>query len=87
MEKIKGWNYNTEDFIDEIETTDLSVYLEDQMYLPIQYKGIVIEQPPYLGDGRYSMYQLEKICNQFKEYCHQQNIIKNNVMKHLAELK
>jgi len=62
-------------------------YLTDDMYLPIMYKGIKVEQPFYQGDGCHSVKELEQICNQFKEFCHQQAVIKQNCMKHIVELK
>ena len=62
-------------------------YMSDDMYLPIMYKGIIVQQPFYSGDGNHSVKELQEICNQFKEFCYQQAIIKQNVMKHLVELK
>lgn len=62
-------------------------YMTDDMYLPIQYKGIKVNQPFYSGDGNYSVAQLEAICRQFQEYTHQQAVIKQNCMKHIVELK
>lgn len=63
------------------------VYMDDYMYLPIEYKGKLIDKPFYKGNGNHSVKQLEEICQQFNEYCHQQAIIKQNAMKHLIELK
>jgi hypothetical protein len=63
------------------------VYMSDDMYLPIHYKGIKVEQPFYPGDGNLTIYQLEKLCRQFQEYVHQQQVIKQNCMKHIIELK
>ena len=62
-------------------------YMSDDMYLPIMYKGVLVQQPFYSGDGTHSIRELQEICNQFKEFCHQQAVIKQNVMKHLVELK
>jgi hypothetical protein len=62
-------------------------YMSDDMYLPIRYKGIKVEQPFYSGDGNHSVAELEKICRQFQEYLHQQQIIKQNCMKHIVALK
>jgi hypothetical protein len=62
-------------------------YLSDDMYLPIHYKGMKVEQPFYSGDGNHSVVELEAICRQYKEYVHQQQIIKQNCMKHIVELK
>jgi hypothetical protein len=63
------------------------IYMSDDMYLPIHYRGIKVEQPFYSGDGNHSVAELQKICNQFREYVHQQQIIKQNCMKHIIELK
>lgn len=63
------------------------VYMSDEMYTPIHYKGIMVEQPFFEGKGNHSVKQLEEICEQFKEYIHQQQIIKQNCMKHIVELK
>jgi hypothetical protein len=68
-------------------TDEMLVYMSDDMWLPIHYKGIKIEQPYYSGDGNHSVVELEKICNQFKEYTHQQQIIKQGVMKAFVDLK
>lgn len=62
-------------------------YMSDDMYLPIHYKGIKVEQPSYDGEGNHSVAELERICKQFKEYCHQQQVVKQNCMKHIVELK
>ena len=63
------------------------VYLSDEMYTPIHYKGMIVEKPFFSGNGNHSVSELESICNQFKEYCHQQSVIKQNCMKHIVELK
>lgn len=65
----------------------IGVYLSDSMYLPIQYKDTLVELPHYNGKGNHSIASLEALCEQFKEYCHQQAIIKQNCMKHIVELK
>lgn len=70
----------------ELKTEHL-VYMSDEMYTPIHYKGMIVEQPFFEGKGNHSVAQLEAICEQFKEYVHQQQIIKQNCMKHIVELK
>ena len=67
--------------------TEHLVYMDDEMYTPIRYKGIIVQQPSFSGRGNHSVKQLEDICEQFKEYVHQQQIIKQNCMKHIVELK
>lgn len=62
-------------------------YMTDEMYTPISYKGRIVEQPFFEGKGMHSVAKLEEICEQFKEYYHQQQIIKQNCMKHVVELK
>lgn len=68
-------------------TDEQMQYMSDDMYLPIMYKGVLAQQPFYSGDGNHSIKELQEICNQFKEFCHQQAIIKQNCMKHIVELK
>lgn len=68
-------------------TEEQSTYLTDDMYLPIHYKGIKVEQPFYSGDGNCSVRQLEALCKHYKEYAHQQQIIKQKCMQHIVELK
>jgi hypothetical protein len=63
------------------------VYMDDAMYTPIYYKGMIVKEPFFEGKGNYSVAQLEAICEQYKDYCHQQAIIKQNCMKHIIELK
>jgi hypothetical protein len=70
----------------ELKTEHL-VYMSDDMYLPIHYKGYKAEQPYYSGEGNLSVNELQKLCNQFTEYTHQQAVIKQNCMKHIVELK
>lgn len=53
----------------------------DKFILPDNY--IPIEQPYYKGDGQHSVNELQELCNQFKEYCHQQAIIKNELIKEI----
>lgn len=77
--------------INELSTDELSnnqmQYMSDDMYLPIQYKGIKTEQPFYSGNGNHSVRELEQICREYQEYAYQQSIIKHNCMKHIIELK
>jgi len=63
------------------------VYMSDEMYTPIYYKGMIVKKPFFEGKGNHSVAQLEAICEQFEEYVHQQQIIKQNCMKHIVELK
>ncbi len=57
------------------------------MYLPVHYVGMVVDEPHFKGRGYHSVAQLEDICAQYREYFHQQAIIKQNCKKHLVELK
>lgn len=63
------------------------MYLSDEMYTPIHYKGMIVQQPYFQGKGNHSIVELEEICEQFKKYVHQQQIIKQNCMKHIIESK
>ena len=56
----------------------------DKYILPDHY--IPIEQPYYKGDGQHSVSELQKICKDFAEYCHQQAIIKNELIKEIKSL-
>ncbi len=56
----------------------------DKFLLPDHYTPI--EQPYYHGDGNHSVEQLEKLCNAFQEYCHQQAIIKQVLIKEIKSL-
>lgn len=68
-------------------TEEQKQYLTDDMYLPIHYKGMKVEQPFFQGKGQLSVKELEDLCEQFQEYVHQQQVIKQNCMKHIVELK
>ena len=68
-------------------TKEQEQYLSDDMYLPIHYRGIKVNQPFYEGDGILSVDKLQKLCNQFQEYCHQQAVIKQHLKNIVVELK
>lgn len=69
-------------------TTEQEGYLSDDMYTPIYYlRHGMTERPRYKGKGNHSILQLEAICKQFEDYVHEQNIIKQNAMKYVVELK
>ena len=68
-------------------TQEHIVYLSDDMYLPIQYKGIKVEQPFYPGDGICDVSELQDLCKQFKEYVHQQQVIKQSCKEIIVGLK
>ena len=67
--------------------TEHLVYMDDYMYMPIHYKGNKVKEPFFEGKGNHSVTQLEELCEQFKEYCHQQAVIKQKCMQHVVELK
>lgn len=46
----------------------------DRYILPDQY--LLQPEPNYKGDGMHSVAELQKICREYQEYCHQQAIIK-----------
>jgi len=62
-------------------------YMSDEMYTPIHYRGMIVKQPHFEGKGMHSVAKLEELCEQFKDYMHQQQVIKQNCMKHIVELK
>lgn len=49
----------------------------DKDFLPDHYE--LKEMPFYSGNGNLNVTQLEALCNDFKEYCHQQGIIKDKL--------
>lgn len=61
---------------------DLGMNINSDRYiLPEQYTPI--EEPFYKGDGNHSVHSLQELCKQFKEYCHQQSIIKQTLIREL----
>ncbi len=66
---------------------EYEVYMTDEMYTPIHYKGMMVEQPRFKGKGKHSVKELEDICEQFMEYVHQQQVIKQGCMKSVVHLK
>ena len=54
----------------------------DRYILPEQYTNVQPE-PYYEGDGNHSVAELQKICREYKEYCHQQAIIKQVLIQHI----
>lgn len=40
-------------------------------------------EPHYKGDRFHSINKLQELCNKFKEYCHQQAIIKQQLIEHI----
>ena len=67
------------------EISTVSPFLKDEMYLPIGYKSI--DLPIFTGAGDHSVRQLEEICVQYAAYCHQQQIIKQNLMEIVCDLR
>lgn len=55
----------------------------DKSILPEQYRYQF--QPFYKGDGELNVKQMEDLLNKFKEYVHQQDIIKVELIKHILE--
>lgn len=58
--------------------------VSDIHILPAGYK--YVEQPFYIGDGNHSVHELQELCKQFTEYCHQQAIIKQELIKEIQSL-
>lgn len=56
----------------------------DKHILPAGYTPV--EQPYYKGDGVHSVQELQDLCKQFMEYCHQQAIIKQELIRELKSL-
>ena len=53
----------------------------DKFILPDHYKPIQV--PTYQGAGHHNVLELEELCRQFEEYCHQQAIIKSELIKEI----
>lgn len=56
----------------------------DKYILPNGY--VPIEQPYYKGDGVHSVKELQELCNKFSEYCHQQSVIKQSLIREIQSL-
>lgn len=55
----------------------------DKFLLPDFYTPV--EQPFYQGKGVHNVSQLEALCEQFKEYCHQQALIKQRLIEEIKK--
>ena len=44
---------------------------------------IPVPEPVYRGDGQHSVTELQQIIRQYKEYCHQQALIKQALIKEI----
>ncbi len=53
----------------------------DKFILPDHY--IPVPEPVYRGDGQHSVTELQQIIRQYKEYCHQQALIKQALIKEI----
>lgn len=54
----------------------------DKFLLPDHFKTVV-SQPYYKGDGEHNIKELQKLCNEFKEYCYQQALIKQRLIEEI----
>lgn len=55
----------------------------DKTLLPEHYT--YVEAPFFTGEGNHNVPELEAICKQYKEHTHQQQIIKQELLKYLEE--
>lgn len=55
----------------------------DSFLLPEHYKAI--SEPHYKGNGEHSIKELQELCNNFKEYCHQQALIKQKLIEEIKK--
>ena len=55
----------------------------DKAILPKHYA--LQEKPYFKGYGQHSVYELEILCEQFKEFCYQQSIIKVELIKEVLK--
>lgn len=58
---------------------DKEIYMDDIMYLPLHYHNMQVKEPFFEGRGNLNVKELEDLCEQFKEYIHQQAVIKQNL--------
>lgn len=72
--------------LEEITKDEMAFY-DDLMYLPIQYHNNIAKEPFFEGRGNHSISKLEDICEQFKEYVHQQQVIKQGLKRIVIELR
>lgn len=52
--------------------------IQEKQLLPPHYTQI--DEPFYKGKGEHGVISLEDLCEKYKEYCHQQRIIKHRLM-------
>lgn len=74
--------------INNIEVDDSIIGMNprfDKALLPSYYE--YQEEPYYPGDGNLSVSKLQELCNKFKEYCHQQALIKQQLIEHINSPK
>lgn len=58
--------------------------LDDRVLLSKEIYPFLAKQPFYKGDGMHGVTELQDICKQFKEYCHQQALIKQELLLRLG---
>lgn len=58
--------------------------LDDRALLPKNIYPNLAKMPFYSGEGAHSAAELQEMCQQFKEYCHQQSIIKFSLLSRLG---
>jgi len=69
-----------------IENLDDRVLLSKEIYVLLSkeiYPSLA-KQPFYKGDGMHGVTELQDLCKQFKEYCHQQALIKQELLLRLG---
>ena len=59
----------------------MKTQIKESELLPSHY--VKAEEPFYTGDGNHSVLQLEKLCNQYKEYAHQLKIREQTLLQKL----
>lgn len=58
----------------------LGLNIESDRYLLGTYQTTAVSKPYYRGGGKLSVKELEKLCEEFEEYCYQQALIKNKLI-------
>lgn len=58
----------------------------DKAILPQHYISFYQVEPYYQGDGVHSVHALQTLCKEYKERCHQQAIVKNELIQKILKL-
>ncbi len=57
----------------------------DKALLPPHYESMYQPEPYYSGDGNHNVKEMQEMLNQYKEYSHQQALIKQKLIERISE--